>query len=294
MIPKRVLVNLEKCGSDSTWIRRRPTAENAPNTAMVMCPCLAPARYTTGMNNAHMAMDMFSAHLGGGCGSSDGIVSIIWKYSRADNVAVIDMTAVQTQPPKIMEPRPKKERTSAEVIRSWSLPMDTLGLTMPESSEPEPASAAAAAARTPRVRLEWRARVASSAPPLAFTAATRPSPRAPKPTLPLAAARAPSPAPTPPSLAPLDRTLASGTARGTGVCFETPRGREAPGATTPDVACIIATISSPTREKFVSTLVCPGGEERRCRVRVSELRKRVYREGCASQPFLGAVPDVRG
>ena len=122
---------MEKCGSDSTWIRRRPTAENAPNTAMVMCPCLAPARYTTGMNNAHMAMDMFSAHLGGGCGSSDGIVSIIWKYSRADKVAVIDMTAVQTQPPKMMEPRPKKERTSAEVIRSWSLPMDTLGLTMP-------------------------------------------------------------------------------------------------------------------------------------------------------------------
>mmetsp|Transcript_1071 Transcript_1071/g.3986 ORF Transcript_1071/g.3986 Transcript_1071/m.3986 type:complete len:255 (+) Transcript_1071:720-1484(+) len=253
MIPKRVLVNLEKCGSDSTWISRRPTAANAPSTAMVMCPCLAPARYTTGMNSAHRTMDMSRAHLGGGCGSSDGMVSIIWKYSLADSVAVSDMTMAHIQPPKMMAPRPAIASVTPEAIRSWSLPMDTLGLTMPESDEP--ASAAAASARTPRVRFGSRERLASSASPAPFTAATRSPPRAPKPTLPLAppqTCRGPSPVPPCPSLAPWHFTFASGTSRETGVRLATPRDRDAAGTTTPAVAaCSMATIS----REFVSALV---------------------------------------
>mmetsp|Transcript_11155 Transcript_11155/g.48199 ORF Transcript_11155/g.48199 Transcript_11155/m.48199 type:complete len:247 (-) Transcript_11155:136-876(-) len=245
MIPKRVLVNLEKCGSDSTWISRRPTVANAPSTAMVMCPCLAPARYTTGMNSAHMTIDMSRAHLGGGCGSSDGMVSIIWKYSLADSVAVSVMTMAHIQPPKMMAPRPAIASVTPEAIRSWSLPMDTLGLTMPESDEP--ASAAAASARTRRVRFGSHERLASSAPPAPFTAATRSPPRAPPQTC-----RGPSPVRPCPSLAPWRFTFASGAPPETGVRLATPRDRDAAGTTTPAVAaCSMATIS----REFVSALV---------------------------------------
>jgi hypothetical protein len=119
----------------------------------------------------------------------------------------------------------------------------------------EPASAAAASARTRRVRFGSRERLASSAPPAPFTAATRSPPRAPKPTLPLAppqTCRGPSPVRPCPSLAPWHFTFASGTPRETGVRLATPRDRDAAGTTTPAVAaCSMATIS----REFVSALV---------------------------------------